>query len=287
MQPHSAHLLSAPLLVDSTPAAPRGAVVATKAALASLALSALFMLLLSSTATFWYPSSRGTRDILPVVSDRGQACKSFPELAEERVPEVLGKLGPALASVLKEDCAPDDVADVRYMTLRLRNLLDVFSPLYGNVNMSDGKSYDMWLHARKLLDTGYEEIGNFQDLAHSGVHYSAEDAIKRRRPVLKWYREWLLAERQYNLTDYLIGEPLRCGSCLYARTDDSRFFWKAMLPLPDESGVQSVRTLVSIQLKEIELAGQEVRTTKRDPWRAVAAVKRLWKSVGERGGGWS
>ncbi len=39
----------------------------------------------------------------------------------------------------------------------------------------DKKPLDVWFKLRKGLDEGYQLIGDFQDLAHSGVAYNESD----------------------------------------------------------------------------------------------------------------
>ena len=90
----------------------------------------------------------------------------------------------------------------------------MFSPVYGPVagpvaliKWSKLGNDDIWAEIRGLLDVGYEELGNFQDLAHSGVHYSEADVAERRAPVLRWYAAWLSASRRSNFTNYLDETP--------------------------------------------------------------------------------
>ena len=73
--------------------------------------------------------------------------------------------------------------------------------------MEQAGNDDIWAEIRGLLDVGYEELGNFQDLAHSGVHYSEADVAERRAPVLRWYAAWLSAAHRSNFTNYLVETP--------------------------------------------------------------------------------
>ena len=129
-------------------------------------------------------------------------CDSFPQLAAAHVGDAARSLSPALAAALTAECQPNDVRTARKLTLRLRNLLDVFSPVFppdSGATHDDGlalrwRDGDMWMRARDLLDRGYEALGVFQDLEHSGVAYTRADVEARRRTVLDWYADWRAAE---------------------------------------------------------------------------------------------
>ncbi len=184
-------------------------------------------------------------------------CVNLRDLAVLHAGPVFDSLAPAYASSLNETCKPDDVHDVRKLTLRFRNIIDVFSPVYPNVTGTDGK--DIWGNLRKHIDDGYTLMGDFQDLAHSSVNYTEDDLEKRLKDVLEWYADWKL----YNYTRgyaAFVKAPPPAQDATYRHSDESGFFWKAveegtgssLFPQTTTgSGIVAVRRLVSAQLQII------------------------------------
>lgn len=99
--------------------------------------------------------------------------------------------------VLTPQTGPDSVKSLRISILRARDCLDTFSFAYpysapgavartrkeGLVSRPD---LDVWYELRLDLDTGYEFIGSFQDLDHSGVDFNDKDLKERRAKCLEW-----------------------------------------------------------------------------------------------------
>ena len=72
-----------------------------------------------------------------------------------------------------------------------------------------------------VKDRGYEALGVFQDLEHSGVAYTRADVEARQRTVLDWYADWRAAEKRDRMSAYLVEAPARCGSMRCVRRPSS------------------------------------------------------------------
>ena len=103
---------------------------------------------------------------------------------------------------------PSNVNTVRKQILYVRDLLDVFSPIYRNttskttsvgdddhhhresyIDSIDDDDEDPWATLRKELDRGYTLIGQYQDLDHSHVHYTSQDIYTLQYQILQWYQQ--------------------------------------------------------------------------------------------------
>lgn len=108
---------------------------------------------------------------------------SYPDLAAATVPAAYMKAITLLPKMLNESTGPGDVKTLRVSLLEARELLDVFSYLYGPVylapkltpakdewrasipdqaDLESHGSKDVWRWLRKDLDEGYEVLGDFQ-----------------------------------------------------------------------------------------------------------------------------
>ena len=99
----------------------------------------------------------------------GQQCQNFREAGVSRIYPAFVSLGPEYLATLSYAMLPDDVHSARKHTLTLRDLLDIYSPVFPN---SSKAGDDLWGQLRGFMDIGYTLLGDFQDLAHSGVNYT-------------------------------------------------------------------------------------------------------------------
>jgi hypothetical protein len=99
----------------------------------------------------------------------GQQCQNFREAGVSRIYPAFVSLGQEYLATLSNATLPDDVRSARKHTLTLRDLLDVYSPVFSN---SSTAGDDLWGQLRGFMDIGYTLLGDFQDLAHSGVNYT-------------------------------------------------------------------------------------------------------------------
>jgi hypothetical protein len=192
----------------------------------------------------------------------GSACVDYRSLAIQHLAPIDAALGPALAATLNESCLPDDVHAVRKFSLRYRNLLDVFSPVYANVSADPEpgyKDHDKWNHIRHRISDGYEKMGDLQDLTHAKVPYTPKDLKKRLDIVLDWYSNWSLYNSSRDYSEFVRYAPL-AGTSTFVH-DESKFFWainESAIPASSTavSGISGVRALVRLQLASISADNQ-------------------------------
>ena len=98
-----------------------------------------------------------------------QDCFNFRDAAIWHIHPLFTSLGPTYMNTLNYSSMPDDIHGARKATLTLRDLLDVFSPVFPNTSKTGD---DLWGELRTFMDDGYTLLGDFQDLAHSGVNYT-------------------------------------------------------------------------------------------------------------------
>jgi len=181
-------------------------------------------------------------------------CQSFREAAVWHIYPAFTSLGPEYAATLNYSSLPDDVHGARKNTLTLRDQLDIYSPVFPNTSAT---GEDLWASLRAYMDDGYTLLGEFQDLAHSGVNYTQDDLDERRGKVLEWYAQWMAANASSDFATYINKAPFRAGDHTYSHTDESSFFWKHKLNRPTSSsvsGISAVRMLVLAQLDHIDAA---------------------------------
>ena len=100
---------------------------------------------------------------------------------------------------------PSNVNNIRKQILLVRDLLDIFSPIYSNTTkatqqlrnrrmeaatVDDNENDDPWAVVRKELDIGYTLIGKYQDLDHSHVRYTVEEISILQYKILQWYNQF-------------------------------------------------------------------------------------------------
>lgn len=197
----------------------------------------------------------------------GPGCPTYGQLAQMHLTPATKALSPALL-VLNESVLPSQVKSARKSVLALRNLFDIFSPIFpnatGECNSSSAVSVathkttdgDMWIPIRESLHSGYVLIGDYQDLDHSGVNYTTSDLLKRLQPVLEWYADWKLFNFVCQYEEFIFLTPEIPQQNGFSHDKQSQFFWGGFdLPLPvttpGVSGLAGVRELVHAQLKGI------------------------------------
>ncbi|GAX84254.1 hypothetical protein CEUSTIGMA_g11677.t1 [Chlamydomonas eustigma] len=150
----------------------------------------------------------------------------------------------------------DDKPDTRLLIKR-GNLIDLkqaTSSVATNLENTD----DLLLVIRRDLDEGYEVLGDFQDLAHSLVHYEVSDVELLRSKCLVWQQHFVqnMEARGYN---NFLQSPSK--NHLYDRPhkDLSRLFWgfRDTHPDPHLSGYANMALLLTSLAEE---AGGDVLT---------------------------
>jgi len=147
-------------------------------------------------------------------------------------------------SSLDETTPPTSVKALRSALGSMRDILDVFVYAYPpKFSTGDDKSKgDAWVKVRECVDDGYTEIGDFKDLADSGVNYTQKQEDKRRNVCLDWKADYVSHAQEYN--SYILNASV---TQLYNRDKSvlSPYFWantpyKPSLKL---TGVQNVALL--------------------------------------------
>jgi hypothetical protein len=167
--------------------------------------------------------------------------ENYGELAQANAPVYYKKMMATLES-LTNTSTPDSVRAVRHNISDVRNLLDIFAFAFPNNTGPKGK--DVWPKLRGDLDDGYTVIGDFQDLAHSGVNYTHSEMRARRDVCLKWKATFLGDIPRYNYDEF-IGEA--SANELFYRPDKdySKDFWEYIGASPDpaRSGLANLGVL--------------------------------------------
>jgi hypothetical protein len=107
---------------------------------------------------------------------------------------------------------PSEVEELRKSILRVRDLIDIYSPIFPNRssvssptpatlenlrNPAQGLTklsvveVDIWSIFRAHLDAGYTIIGQYQDLDHSHINYTMQLSHRLRREVLQWKNQFI------------------------------------------------------------------------------------------------
>jgi len=164
--------------------------------------------------------------------------QSYGSLASDNVAGAFKQLLVLLPS-LTQDSAPDSVKPLRKSILYSRNLLDIFVYAYPYNSEQD----DIWRDIRKLLNSGYESIGTFQDL--SNVPYTDKDAKALRTPCLDW-KEKLM--KRTTTSNYLAFLRNPSYLKLYVRESSTLYsFWKDSNTTPDlrYSGLENLSRMTN------------------------------------------
>lgn len=201
--------------------------------------------------------------------------KSYGDLAEASLPQLLSTVETGIAT-LDSHTLPHETKSFRKEIGKLRDFLDLFVYAYP---FSSGS--DQWLASRKILDTGYEDVGHFKDLFDlqgitlatqdpdtgewsegtkpEDVEYDAGELRDLRAKVLKWRNEF-----QEEMIDSGIFRRLAAPDLdeLYVREkrDLSRFFWGAVTiePKASLSGEKNLQRLARHLLDEAKTNAKDV-----------------------------
>ena len=170
--------------------------------------------------------------------------KTFGELSKIMLPPWLEASLMSLKD-LPADVDPSEVKNTRDTLLTTRDLLDVFSPVYGNKALF-GKLRDQF-------KIGYETVGYFQDLDHSGVEHSENLWEQRRTDVLNWKKNFVAFVGTHGIRGYImVGVTDKCTR----RKRESHLFWEELdgpLPCGSDLASASLAKLAVVQLaKSIE-----------------------------------
>lgn len=158
---------------------------------------------------------------------------TFAELARSLVP-VQFDFALTFLESLNATTRPDGVKPLRINLLYARELLDMFSFAYPNVTAANSgvivldiqaqRHADILLQVRDDLNEGYEQLGAFQDLAHSLVKYNETDVEEYRAVCLNWQERFL---SHLFLRDYTIFLKSPSADKLFDRPKSklSKLFW--------------------------------------------------------------
>lgn len=165
---------------------------------------------------------------------------TYAELANRMLPPWYEATLIAVEQDLDNDqMQPSTVAKARKVLLMTRSLLDVFSPVYSE--------HSLWRELRKQFKHGYELVGYFQDLDHSGVDYNEELLEKRLKDVVDWTVGFALFRQEHHVEQFVFlgAKPDQC-----TRQKSSHLFWTDMpvLPCGSDSAHASVQNLAHVQL---------------------------------------
>jgi len=141
-----------------------------------------------------------------------------------------GELCKPLAAYMYEDMAaelptltidskPGTVKDARKSVLRIRDLLDICVFAY-----PDNEDDDQIADIRKLLDKGYERIGQFKDLEF--VKHDDEEEEELLLECLDWVRKWDIENASHNNIAYMLNPSATHIYSDRKYTELSGFFWK-------------------------------------------------------------
>jgi len=114
----------------------------------------------------------------------------------------------------------------------------------------------LWSNIRKDLDSGYELVGAFQDLDHSGIDYTELDVIPLRTPCLEWKKTFLVNQQKQKYLDYLRNPSYLK---LYPRDTVPTYFWNVAGAAPSlkYSGPENIALL----FRNLLLADRKIYNT--------------------------
>lgn len=165
---------------------------------------------------------------------------TFVELANRMLPPWYEASLMAINEALQPDViTPGTVSQCRKTLLMTRNLLDAFSPVFFK--------HSLWTKLRKQYKKGYELVGYFQDLDHSGVDYDGKLLQKRLKAVLDW-KKGFEEFRHFHAVRQFVYQQASPDSC--TRHDSSHLFWadQKTLPCGHDPAKESLQNLGTVQL---------------------------------------
>jgi len=165
------------------------------------------------------------------------AKQSYGSLAQEKIVTEFKKMLELLPSI-NPKTLPDSIKSLRKSVLYTRNLLDIFVYAYPFTSKKD-----YWRDIRILLNTGYEDIGKFQDLSY--VPYTPEEAEELRTPCIQWKEKVFKDLSKYDYLTYLRNPSLLK---IFSRENSNLYsFWSDSDTLPDlqYSGIENLSRLTN------------------------------------------
>lgn len=166
---------------------------------------------------------------------------TFGELASTMLPPWYQASLLAVTHDLDADSMdPTSVQKARKVLLTTRDLLDVFSPVYGSA---------IWKKLRKLYKHGYETVGYYQDLDHAHIAYNKDLWNERRDAILAWKKEFVSYVERPSVRHFVLHGAAGCNN----NHKQSHLFWDdelmmKALPCASDLAMASVSSLASIQL---------------------------------------
>ncbi len=233
------------------------------------------------------------------------ATPAEPSLAELAAGRVLDELG-AVRERLETKFTPERLAAGKYSPedrrvrafraelLRLRTLLDLSAPGFP---AAEGK--DTFAQMRKVLDEGYERLGQYKDLYTSmpgrSTRYDPVELAKAQRAVEKW-RNSLGAKKLDRWESYFQTAPELEGPVRQS-AGVSRLFWQGVEPDLQASGLENLRLLsddlAARALKNLKRArklqnpaapeAEDVFHEARKALRSLIALHELYPELSRRG----
>jgi len=171
------------------------------------------------------------------------ADPSYGQLAIQEVPP-LYKTSINLLPQMNETTMPTDVKTLRKALLYCRDMLDIFVYAYPNETQVGTKVKDVWVQIRGDYNDGYTTIGDFQDLAHSGVNYTKKQLEKLRDACLQWKSGFQQNQLKYDYDVYV--QKISTSELFYRDPSElSAFYWQYVDVYPEFglSGVQNIARL--------------------------------------------
>jgi hypothetical protein len=176
---------------------------------------------------------------------------SFGGLALVMLPQYYATMMPAL-DIFNRNVMPGEIAKIRKVVLKTRDLMDVFSPVYRN---STKTGPDMWVLVRKQLAKGYQIVGEFLDLDHAHVMYSKDEFQSLRRKVLHWKKQFMEFDKTHDIPTFLSTGATTKLTTSFDHEKESRFYWLSgdhnLRPSGGDPATASLRVLGQIQLDVI------------------------------------
>ena len=183
--------------------------------------------------------------------------ETYPTAAKRIIPlhihKVLSSIDKVSASTL-----PHEIKDMRIRKAvgQLRAYLDFFQYVYPTFEKADP-----WKRVRKLLDEGYQHLGEFKDLFDtSGIsreeitkkHYPEAQLLKSRSLVLLWVKKFQTIISQESYQNYF-SHPLQRSLEFTGDRKASKYYWRGVTKLPehDSSLQMTLRQLCAERLDYI------------------------------------
>jgi hypothetical protein len=189
---------------------------------------------------------------------------TFQSLAQRLMSTRYRHMLHALDTTLTDHVQPANVALPRKRILATRDLMDCFSPVYPNqslVSRSDSNE-DAWSVIRSSLDQGYTIMGQFLDLNHAHIRYTALELKAARTRVLQWKQTFDDNVRRMGQQYLLHANAMTANdnnAMGFSHAHSSRLFWgnyQGLLPSGDDTATKALQALgvhqVNLSLQALE-----------------------------------